>query len=229
MKKLKPIHGVAADFILLDCGVPVPGPTEGLLEVTNPLRVELTPVYDEGTAILVKDARGRIVVDEPACPYLTHYEVSVEMEGITPTHTAWLSGDRVVDASSGAVFGQRTSCPPYFGVRVWQDIAGGRKLCTPGTVEYIVHHLAMVTDFKVTGSYAMHDADSTRVTMSAKAYPNGGAYQEGYVDALGAGLGSWAAAWFDEEIHGFQIETTPLPAGNATGALDVFENAAGTP
>lgn len=204
MECLKPIYGCAADLVLLDCGKPVEGP-DTLLSICRFVSMEFTPVYEEGTEIKLNDAKGRPCVDEAGCSYLSYYDVAIEMCGISATHTAWLSGDRLVPETSGAVFGSRTDCAPFFGMRVWQELGGGgRKLCSEdGEQQHLVHHFACLTDFRMTGSFTLGE-DVTRQTMTAKAYPNYGTYGTGPWD-------SWTEAWFDEEIHGYQLETTPLP------------------
>jgi len=208
---LYPVTGCAADIVLLDCGKPV---TEGdtLLELCKFVRVTMTPVFEEGSEIKLKDAKGRPIVDQEGCGYLSHYDLEIEMGGITASSSAWLTGDRITP-TGGAAFGRREDCPPWFSFRLWQELAGnGRKICDDGEQEYLIHWLPCVTNFRVTSSFDVAEDTVTRATLTAQAYPNGGTFGNGhwgeytFNDLHPDGTG----AAFDEEVHLYE-PTSDIP------------------
>lgn len=215
MKCPKPVRGCAADFVQLQCGKPIED-SPSYLALDSFIRISFTPVLTEGTEIVVEDAQGRNCVDEPACRQLRRYDVSIELCGLAPEQTAWFSGDRFGYNTAGnpyAVFGKREDCPPYFSMRVWQELAKGRKVCTPeGDELFFVHHLACVTDLMVDSAIEVANG-ATNVTLSGKAFANDGTYGTGPFD-------SWDIDWYDEEIYGYQVEPTPKPTENICEIVD---------
>lgn len=208
-----PIKGKGADFTILDCGAPVTA-ADSVLRLWRFVSCRISYVYTDAVSFQLNDAEGNPIVDLPGCSTLSYADVEFEMDGITPEHTAWLTGDRLAADDEGAVFGKRTECAPFFGVRIWQEFGAGRLVCAGGSTEYLIHHLAAVTDFKVTGSYEI-GAGVTRTTMTGRAFPNEGTYGTGpHAD--------WTTAWQDEEIHGYMRSTLAPPTEAADCSLVAF-------
>lgn len=218
---IRPVRGCAFDLVELECGEPKDGPDTRLI-VENFVRLGFQPVYEEGEEILLKDAKGRICVDEEGCPQLRRFDISGEYCGLSPAQSAWFGGQRLVYDKTdptiikGAVWGQRTDCPPYFQMRAFQELARGRKICSPDGDEInLVHHFACVTDFRITNEIEIANGSVTNLQWEAKAVPNGGTYQTG-------AFGDWDDPWFDEEIYGYQCQTGGVPEQPADCVLSAY-------
>ncbi len=206
----KPIYGCALDFLLLHCGKPVAG-GDTHLEIGSFVRVRLTPVYKEGTPVELTDAKGRPCVDEPACKYLTHYDIEIELCGLAAAHVAWLPNGRLT-SNGGASFGTRTDCGQVFAMRIWQELAGSsRKVCDDGEEEWMVHWLPCTTNWCLSSDFEIADGVVTSGTLTGTALPNGGAF--------GAdGLGFWGEYPKSDdgglpasEIHAYECVNVPPP------------------
>lgn len=199
------VAGRAFDLTLLDCGKPVVG-DESVLCAGKWSELSINPVYDEADDIDEEDQLGRKCVFIPGCGYLQQVDITGTLCGLN-NNVAWLTGDRTVAATGGAVFGQRDECPPWFSMRIWQDLAigGGRKVCADsGDDVYRVWHLACVTDFRLSDAMSFNQGESTKHSFTATAYVNGGFYENGPYN-------SWVDPWDDNEIFGYQLETTAPP------------------
>jgi hypothetical protein len=101
------VRGRAMRVTRLDgCGAPVLGP-DSVAVSDGFITVALTANTDEGTAISVTNAAGRIcILDEP-CPQFTGYTAEVAFCGVDPELYNLMSAQPAIRDASGAAIGFR--------------------------------------------------------------------------------------------------------------------------
>lgn len=120
------IRGEALRVTKLDsCGAPVLGP-KSTLATDGFVSVALSPQYEDGEETTLKNAAGRIFVQDKADDQLKYFQVEIKLTGVNPDLFALILGQPIVlDADGNAVgvrIGQTIST--NFALEVWTDIPG---------------------------------------------------------------------------------------------------------
>ncbi len=118
------------------CGFPTrptdPGYDPDFQQVTSDgfVSVEVTANIEEGDAISVTNAAGKVCVSQTPCPTLTGYSVNVTFCNVDPDLFALVTGqDSVLDPQSGDGIGFRVNtgksgCDSGFALEVWSSVPG---------------------------------------------------------------------------------------------------------
>jgi len=109
------------------CGATVLGP-DSQVSSDGFISVALTANTDEGTAISVTNAAGKVcILDEP-CPAFTGYGVEIEFCGVDPALIQLLTGQPIVTNAAGDTgtgFRMNTdvdACESGFALEVWSNV-----------------------------------------------------------------------------------------------------------
>jgi len=122
------VRGRAMRVTRLDgCGAVVLGPDS---QVTSDgfVSIALTANTDEGTAISVTNAAGRVCISDTPCPVFTGYGVEVEFCGVDPALIQMMTGQPLVTSADGsAATGFRMNsdvdaCDSGFALEVWSNV-----------------------------------------------------------------------------------------------------------
>jgi hypothetical protein len=126
-----PIKGRRMRITRLDeCGAPVIGPKTTRVS-KGFVSVALSPQYDDGEAIAVKDAAGDLDINEPADPTLMSVAATITFTRVDPDLVSLITGNQTVtDAAAKGVGFRLSGGIPVLGgwaLEVWSDLAG--QLC----------------------------------------------------------------------------------------------------
>lgn len=92
--------------------------------------IEVTANVEEGDAISVTNAAGKVCVSQTPCPTLTGYSVNITFCNVDPDLFALVTGqDSVLDPQSGDGIGFRVNtgksgCDSGFALEVWSSVPG---------------------------------------------------------------------------------------------------------
>jgi hypothetical protein len=92
--------------------------------------IEVTANVEEGDAISVTNAAGKVCISQTPCPTLTGYSVNITFCNVDPDLFAMVTGqDSVLDPASGDGIGFRVNtgksgCDSGFALEVWSSVPG---------------------------------------------------------------------------------------------------------
>lgn len=123
-----PIKGRRMRITRLDeCGVPVVGAATTRVS-KGFVSVALSPQYDDGEAVTVKDASGDIDINEPADPTLIGMAATITFTRVDPDLVSLITGNQtVLDQAATAVGFRLSGAIPVlggWGLEVWSDLSG---------------------------------------------------------------------------------------------------------
>lgn len=231
------VRGRAMRVTRLDgCGAVVLGPDS---EVTSDgfISVALAAQTDEGTAISVTNAAGKVcILDEP-CPVFTGYQLTVEFCGVDPALIELMTGQPVVLDSAGNAIGFKMNtaidaCDSGFALEVWSSVP--TAVCEPGAGQSYGYFLVPFLKGGVIGDFTIGN-DAVNFTLSGAASKDGNAWGSGPYDVVAddTGIPAPLSDALDPMDHLLvQLTTVPPPdpgcGGNEVGVAATGATA-GTP
>src|SRR5262245_56874913 len=129
------VRGRAMRVTRLDgCGAVVLGPDSQVVS-DGFVSVALTANTDEGTAISVTNAAGKVCISDEPCPTFTGYGIEIEFCGVNPELYAMMTGQDTVLDGAGLAVGFRVNskvdaCDSGFALEVWSNVPSAA--CEPG-------------------------------------------------------------------------------------------------
>jgi len=124
------------------CGRPVPGP-DSVVTTEGFVSVGLTSNTEEGEAISVTNANGKVCVSDTPPPVFTGYDVEVVYCNVDPELFALMTGQKTVEDAQGNIVGFRVNSDVSlddsgFALELWSSVPA--QQCDPdaaaGTGEY---------------------------------------------------------------------------------------------
>lgn len=161
-----PIRGTAMRLTRLNsCGVPVVGPcsiltTEGFITIT------MSPQYEEGTETTVKNAAGKLAINDRSPDVLKNWTVELALIGINPDALEMLAGYEALLDNDGNTVGVsygETVSNDGTAIEIWTDIAGVSE-CAGGTQRYGYLVLPFTTGYRVTSDIVVQN-DAVNATV----------------------------------------------------------------
>lgn len=153
-------------FTLLDaCGTPVHGPVSTLV-TKGIIKITLTPVYENPTDYLLRNANDELEVNEQGAPPLRWYEAEVELITVDPQLiNMWTGAPLVVDDSGNFVgWRGREGVNSQVAIEGWTDLAG--QPCAAGQKPYGY----WVTPYLVNPQIQALTYENAAATLSVKAH-----------------------------------------------------------
>lgn len=185
------VRGRAMRVTRLDgCGNPVLG-ADAQVTTEGFITVSLTANTDEGTAISVTNAAGKIcILDEP-CPVFTGYDVAVEFCGVDPTLFSLMTGQpSVLDADDNPVGFKMNSkidaCDSGFALELWSSVP--TAVCEPGAGQAFGYMLVPFLKGGVIGDFTVGN-DAVNFSLSGANSKDGNAWGAGPYDVMDDGAG----------------------------------------
>lgn len=196
------------------------------------ITVGLTAQTDEGTAISIPNAAGRIcILDEPA-PQFTGYAVEIALCGVNPDLIALMTGQsQVLDADDLAVGFRMNSKinadDSGFALEMWSNVPAGA--CDPAAGTSYGYFLIPFLKGGVIGDFTIAN-DAVNFTLTGARSKDGNAWGVGPYNVVDAGVGavntpSALLDGLDEDDHlHMQLTTIAPPSTDGCGTV-----AAGVP
>jgi hypothetical protein len=185
------VRGHAMRVTRLDgCGNPVLGP-DSQVTTDGFITVGLTANTDEGTAISITNAAGKIcILDEP-CPVFTGYDVAVEFCGVDPALYGLMTGQPVVMDSNDDVVGFKMNskvdaCDSGFALELWSSVPAA--VCEPGAGQSYGYMLIPFLKGGVIGDFTVGN-DAVNFSLSGANSKDGNAWGAGPYDVMDDGTG----------------------------------------
>lgn len=232
------VRGRAMRVTKLDgCGAPVPGPRS---TVTSDgfISIGLTANTEEGEAISITNAAGKVcILDEP-CPTFTGYDVEVQFCGVNPDLIAAMSGQPLVydaDTADPTAIGFRMNsavdgCDLGFALEVWSSVPAA--VCGASGGQSYGYFLIPFLKGGVLGDFTIENA-AINFTLSGAKTKDGSAWGTGAYDVVDTGTGGTLIpgkllAPIDENDHlHVQLTEVPPPDAEDCGATSLGTVATG--
>lgn len=188
-----PIRGTAMRLTrLTNCGVPVVGACS-VITTDGFITAKMTPQYEAGTETVLKNAAGKLAINDKAPDVLKNWDVELAFVGVNPDSLEMLAGyDVLLDNESNVVgvsFGENITTEGT-AIEIWTDIAGAAE-CGGGVQRYGYLLLPFTTGFRVTSEVTVqNDAVNATVQGITK---RGAAWGMGPYDVMLNGVAPGAA------------------------------------
>lgn len=165
------------------CGGVVLGPTSQVVS-DGFVSVALTAQTDEGTAISVTNAAGRVCISDEPCPAFTGYDISVEFCGVDPALIDIMTGQPTVRNASDVAVGFRMNtavdaCDSGFALEVWSNVPSA--LCEPGQTGSYGYFLIPFVKGGIIGDFTIAN-DAVNFTLTGAKSKDGSAWGVGPYD-----------------------------------------------
>jgi len=150
------------------------------------ITVTLTANTDEGTAISVTNAAGKIcILDEP-CPQFTGYTVEVAFCGVDPDLYEMMTGQPLIQDGAGNSVGFRMNsgidaCDSGFGLELWSNVPAA--VCEPGQSVQYGYFLIPFLRGGVIGDFTIGN-DAVNFTLSGATSKDGSLWGVGPYDVV---------------------------------------------
>ena len=231
------VRGRAMRVTKLDgCGAPVPGPRSTVVS-DGFISIGLTANTEEGEAISITNAAGKVcILDEP-CPTFTGYDVEVQFCGVNPDLIAAMSGQPLVyDAGTDpTAIGFRMNsavdgCDLGFALEVWSSVPAA--VCGASGGQSYGYFLIPFLKGGVLGDFTIENA-AINFTLSGAKTKDGSAWGTGAYDVIDTGTSGTLVpgkllAPIDENDHlHVQLTEVPPPEAEDCGAESLGSPATG--
>jgi hypothetical protein len=165
------------------CGGVVLGPDSQVVS-DGFVSVALTAQTDEGTAISVTNAAGKVCISDEPCPTFTGYDISVEFCGVDPALIDIMTGQPTVKDSSDVAIGFRMNtavdaCDSGFALEVWSNVPSA--LCAPGQEGSFGYFLVPFVKGGIIGDFTIGN-DAVNFTLTGAKSKDGSAWGVGPYD-----------------------------------------------
>jgi hypothetical protein len=163
------------------CGAVVLGPDSQVVS-DGFISVALTAQTDEGTAISVTNAAGKVCISDEPCPTFTGYDIAVEFCGVDPALIAIMTGQPVVnDAAGETAIGFRMNsaidaCDSGFALEVWSQVPAA--VCEAGSEGSYGYFLVPFVKGGIIGDFTIAN-DVVNFTLSGAKSKDGSAWGVG--------------------------------------------------
>ena len=162
------------------CGAVVPGPDAQVVS-DGFISVALTAQTDEGTAISVTNAAGKVCISDEPCPTFTGYDIAVEFCGVDPALIDIMTGQPIVENGAGTAVGFRMNtavdaCDSGFALEVWSQVPAA--LCEPGQQGSFGYFLVPFVKGGIIGDFTIAN-DAVNFTLSGAKSKDGSAWGVG--------------------------------------------------
>lgn len=163
------------------CGAVVLGPDSQVVS-DGFISVALTAQTDEGTAISVTNAAGKVCISDEPCPAFTGYDITVEFCGVDPALIQIMTGQPVVmDAAETVAIGFRMNtaidaCESGFALEVWSNVPAAA--CEPGQEGSFGYFLVPFVKGGIIGDFTIAN-DVVNFTLSSAKSKDGSAWGVG--------------------------------------------------
>lgn len=153
------------------CGNVVHGPTSTVIS-KGLVDVVLAPVFEAGTAYLVRNGLDELEINEEAQPPLRWWKVTVQLINVDPYFINTALGWPLVTDEAGNVTGWRSQegNTAAFALEGWQNLAG--QQCSVASVLYGYRLLPYIINPMITGDIKM---ENNAVTFSIEAHTHNNA------------------------------------------------------
>jgi hypothetical protein len=137
MSEFSTVRGTRLRVTRVDeCGTPATGASDSVV-TDGFVTINYSPELEERDEILLKNAGGRICVNDTTAPELKWYDLEMEFCKVNPDLFALLTGQTVVedfDMNSVGVSIGTTVPEDGFALEVWAEVPG--QACADGAVPY---------------------------------------------------------------------------------------------
>lgn len=178
------VRGRAMRVTRLDgCGAVVLGPDSSVVS-EGFISVALTAQTDEGTAISVTNAAGKVCISDEPCPTFTGYDIAVEFCGVDPSLIDIMTGQPIVENGAGAAVGFRMNtavdaCDSGFALEVWSNVPAA--ICEPGQEGSFGYFLVPFVKGGIIGDFTIAN-DVVNFTLTGAKSKDGSAWGVGPYD-----------------------------------------------
>ena len=182
------VRGRAMRVTKLDgCGAPVAGDSSTVVS-DGFISIGLTANTEEGEAISITNAAGKVcILDEP-CPTFTGYDVEVQFCGVDPDLIAIMTGQPTVGDAEATpnIVGFRMNsdidgCDSGFALEVWSDVPAA--VCGPSGAKSYGYFLIPFLKGGVLGDFTIENA-AINFTLSGAKTKEGSAWGTGPYDVV---------------------------------------------
>src|SRR5262245_46219217 len=187
------VRGRAMRVTRLDgCGGVMPGPDSSVVS-DGFITVGLTAQTDEGTAISVTNAAGKICVQDTPCPVFTGYEISIEFCGVNPALFSLVTCQPIVTDADDIGVGMRMNsatdaCDCGFAVELWSSVP--TAACDPGAIAgQFGYFLIPFARGGLLGDFTIAN-DAINFTLSGASSRDGSQWGVGPYDVVKDGTGA---------------------------------------
>jgi len=219
------IRGRAIRVTRLDgCGAPVLGPDSQVVS-DGFISVALTANTDEGTAIAVTNAAGKVCIADTPAPKFTGYAVTVEFCGVNPDLIALMTGQEKVLDSDDLPVGFKMSSDidadeSGFALEMWSNVPAA--VCEPGGSGGAQYGYFLVPFLKggVLGDFTIGN-DAVNFTLSGANSKDGNGWGSGPYNVVPDGTGAPAELLEALEANDhllMQLTDVPPPDTDDCGA-----------
>jgi hypothetical protein len=152
---LTPIKGTVFRVVAVDaCGVPVTGASSKVFVNDGFISIGFAAQYEDGTAFILRNADGQLIVNQKDDSAFLRYLVTVTMAKVDPELFSHIVTSRTIDTGSPLVTGtgftiKSGAWTNRFSLEVWQRIAGVGACDPSGIQRYIYHALPNVGAVKL--------------------------------------------------------------------------------
>lgn len=165
------------------CGVPVVGATSGFTSECAASSITLAPVTDDTDDVIYRTPSGTLCAVKRGCRTLIGYDVTLNLQLISPELYEVLTGNPVVLDSGGTIVGNDTcsvQCRAGFGLEFWAELI--EPTCTTtGAARYLYGLVPFITNGLVGDLEIGNEAISFELTGTAK---SGGGWGTGPYDVV---------------------------------------------
>lgn len=154
------IRGRAMRVTRLDgCGAPVPGP-DSVVSSDGFISVGLTAQTEEGEAISVTNAAGRVCISDTPAPKFTGYGLEIALCGVDPNLVNLFTGQPLVLDPDGEAIGFRVSSAidlddSGFALELWSGVPAAA--CEPGAGQTYGYMLIPFVKGGILGDYTVEN------------------------------------------------------------------------
>lgn len=205
------------------CGTPVAATTaKSRLMFTAFGQLNLSPVYEQGDENVVKDACGRVVIDDVACDQLKRFDGTLKLAGtlVTPL-LEMVVGGRPLMGDEAATSGTLTTAyglalPAFrgdvcedenFTVEVWARNSAPAACVIGSALRYMQFALTKTNHWKLTNGLNF-DGKPQELEFAFQAHPN-----PNWAPPVAA---EWATADAITELFAYRMKTA-IPTSGVTG------------
>jgi len=212
------------------CGGVVLGPDSQVVS-DGFVSVALTAQTDEGTAISVTNAAGKVCISDEPCPTFTGYDIAVEFCGVDPALIDIMTGQPTVRDADDIAIGFRMNtavdaCDSGFALEVWSNVPSA--LCEPGQEGSYGYFLVPFVKGGIIGDFTIAN-DAVNFSLAGAKSKDGSAWGVGPYDVQRDenALAGPLAVPIDPNDH-LDMELTTVPPPDAgCGAVSLGVPATG--
>lgn len=205
------------------CGARVLGPDSQVIS-DGFISVGLAAQTDEGTAINITNAAGKVCISDEPCPLFTGYDLTVEFCGVNPDLFRLMTGQKMVTDSQatpqGTGFRMNTGtdiCDAGFAIEVWSNVPSAA--CAGGQASY-GYFLVPFVKGGIIGDFTIAN-DAVNFTLSGAKSKDGSAWGVGPYDVVrdASEIPAPLKEAIDPKDHLHMEITTVAPPESVCGAL----------